>query len=363
LNDVVSKTQNKYTLLHFIAHVVEEHFPSLLFFPDELAHVKDARQAIESMQVNMSFMRKDFSLLQQELNACKEEGNATYSKYLSGNVDRIGKDLQELTELDETFKQDVTYFGERSGDDIATFFSDWDKFTQSFQVAVKYNITLRKKDEALKRKDAALQKREELKRKKEQRNQKKLKRGAKKDDKPNDDKSLKVTKDKPDGDKKRATSIPGSTPNSRSREELLALASKKDDLQTFVHKTRGVPPKDKFNDDSAHRGRVKIDKKTSMLLNDQVAYKNKKPGDIAVHALDVTVDTMLDDVLQAANLPKRDRTDRELSVKQLVSALRTSQRFTKIRASRSEAATNAVSVEMESRLVKQVSTRLPKFTQ
>jgi len=39
-----------------------------------------------------------------------------------------------LYKMEESFKKDVLYFGERSADDLSSFFSDWDKFTQAFQV-------------------------------------------------------------------------------------------------------------------------------------------------------------------------------------------------------------------------------------
>ncbi len=42
--------------------------------------------------------------------------------------------LNQLAEMEEGFKKEVTYFGERNADDLGSFFSDWDKFTQAFQV-------------------------------------------------------------------------------------------------------------------------------------------------------------------------------------------------------------------------------------
>jgi hypothetical protein len=130
---------------------------------------------VESLQVETSFIKKDFNLLKTEMELCAKEKNDRWANHLEvrlhpppslramrrvswlcrgvccvscGRCLTVGiggwalqkyykdieKQLTKLGEMEEGFKKDVTYFGERSADDLSSFFSDWDKFTQSFQV-------------------------------------------------------------------------------------------------------------------------------------------------------------------------------------------------------------------------------------
>jgi len=70
--------------------------------------------------------------------------------------------LEEVDEMMKEFEEDVKFFGESSAAELSTFFKDWDKFSQSFQAAVKYNITLKRKEEAMEKKRQALEKKEQL---------------------------------------------------------------------------------------------------------------------------------------------------------------------------------------------------------
>jgi len=330
LNDVTSKTRPKYTLLHHIADIVEKKFPELLMFPDELVHLQEAKLAIESLQVELSFIKKDFGQLKSELELCKAEDNKTWSSYLDGHEGRISSQIANLDKLDEQFKQAILYFGERSADDMSSFFSDWDKFVQSFQTAVKYNITLRRKNEALMKKEQALEKKKALLAKKEAAKKKKA--------------EIAERKKKAEAEKnKNRSSTKSTTGDARSSSKDGEKAAKR--TSSFYERN----DKDKGS---------RINRHTSMLLNDSVAYANPKAEKKNV----MDVDSMVDDLLSTAPMPNRRDGG---TVKQLVYSLRTSTRFSKIRDSRAEGSQIGgapVSLETEQRLVKQVSTRLPKFS-
>jgi hypothetical protein len=113
LNDVTSKSKSKFTLLHQIADIVEQKFPELLVFPDELSHLQEAKTgtraalrlslylslslwprgltpcghlgddvAVESLQVETSFIKKDFNLLKTEMELCAKEKNDRWASHL-----------------------------------------------------------------------------------------------------------------------------------------------------------------------------------------------------------------------------------------------------------------------------------------
>jgi len=170
LTDVSSKVRPKYTLMHELAAIIEKEFKELMVFPDELAGLPDAANGMESLQVELSAIKQDFVILANEFEACKADkekdgGNPSLDKwleFLERNTGRIKRKLEEVDEMMKAFEEDVKYFGESSAAELGTFFKDWDKFSQSFQAAVKYNITLKRKEEALEKKRLALEKKTQL---------------------------------------------------------------------------------------------------------------------------------------------------------------------------------------------------------
>jgi len=299
--------------------------------------------------------------LKTELELCKAEDSSTSKRwitYLEDAGKHIEAQLKVLDEQDTQFKKDILYFGERGAEDMASFFSDWDKFTQSFQTAVKYNITIRKKNEAMAKKEAALAKKQALLEKKEAAKKKKEDAKRRKDDKKTPSKKRGKTDAKKPGSKKGDLKKEPKKTNSfydRIR------GSVGPDIQAQKNNKRDEDDKRTNGDDD--KKPTRINKNTSMLLNDSVAYSHKKPSEKA------DVDSMVDDLLLTVPEKKKDLLssrgsvrDSSGTVRQLVTSLRTSTRFSKMRDQRSAPTQQSVSLETEQRLVKQVSTRLPKFS-
>ncbi|ELR15924.1 formin domain containing protein [Acanthamoeba castellanii str. Neff] len=345
LNDVTSKSKSKFTLLHQIADIVEQKFPELLVFPDELAHLQEAKTAVESLQVETSFIKKDFNLLKTEMELCAKEKNDRWANHLEKYYKDIEKQLTKLGEMEEGFKKDVTYFGERSADDLSSFFSDWDKFTQSFQTAVKYNITVRRKQEAIEKKEAALAKKKELLEKKELAKKKKEEAALKKK------KLTKEAKDKKDDKEPKDKSDPLKKEDKKSL--LMRNSSKIKDFKS-LDVSPPTSPRVEFSKSEADR-KVGVTKKTSMLLND-FPKREEVPRKNVVNVSDV--DSVVDDFFKSAPVGESNEKG---TVKQLVASLRTSTRFSKMRVNRETRHEESVSLTTEQKLVKQVSTRLPKF--
>jgi len=338
LNDVTSKSKSKFTLLHQIADIVERQFPELLVFPDELAHLQEAKTAVESLQVETSFIRKDFNLLKSELELCQKENNERWATHLEKHYKEIESQLNNLAEMEESFKKDVLYFGERSADDLSSFFSDWDKFTQAFQTAVKYNITVKRKQEAIEKKEAALAKKKELLEKKE------LAKKNKEDAALKKKRTAKEAKDKKED----------RTLKRDDKKVLLVPSAKVKDLKSQSPPTSPRAP-DSSTTPRGEERKVHVNKRTSLLLND--FKKEKAPRKNVVEVS--TVDSVLDDFFKASPTTQEEKG----TVKQLVASLRTSTRFSKMRVQRESLRNDdeTVSLTTEQKLVKQVSTRLPKF--
>jgi len=125
---------------------------------------------VESLQVELIAIKQDFGILSSEYEACKADkekdgsnpSSDKWLEFLERNAVRIKRKLEEVDEMMKEFEEDVKYFGESSAAELSTYFKDWDKFTQSFQAAVKYNITLKRKEEAIEKKRQALEKKEQL---------------------------------------------------------------------------------------------------------------------------------------------------------------------------------------------------------
>jgi len=326
LGDVVSKRRPKFSLLHQIAHVIETKFPELLLFPDELSHISEAKSAIDSLQVETSFLKKDFKLLKDELKLVEEEENKTWVGHLSGIKKEVEEAIMFIDSETAEFQKEVLFFGERDANDIGGFFSDWDKFTQSFQTAVRYNITVRRKEEALQKKEAALEKKALLLQKKE---------------------AAKARKEEAARKKKEAA---------RRKKEEAVMRRKNKKMKRSGSK--------KSSQGSGEKQRVT--KFTSMLLNDDAAFAYKEKREAAgeekkVPSMKFDVDSLVDNLLQTTPTRTPRSTREGGTVKQLVASLRTSTKFSKMRDGRANELSD-VSLDTETKLVKQVSSRMPKLS-
>eukprot|EP01088_Endostelium_zonatum_P015182 TRINITY_DN3619_c1_g2_i1.p1 TRINITY_DN3619_c1_g2~~TRINITY_DN3619_c1_g2_i1.p1 ORF type:complete len:1167 (-),score=385.36 TRINITY_DN3619_c1_g2_i1:125-3625(-) len=351
LNDVVSKSKSKYTLMHHLADIVEAYFKDLLNFPDELTHLQEAHAAVENLAVTIADIKSEFKVLQDELKASEENGETRWIQFLKEYADKFTAMITEVGTLQEYFGQEAKYFGESNASDLGAFFASWDKFSSSFQTAVKYNITVKRKEEALAKKQKALERKEELLRKKKEKKKAMLKKAML---------------------KKKKEALEGGSPSS-------------DSPTSGTNKDKGAAPTKGTKDlNSSGKAVSKTGSKGESSPKSGVASKAPgKPGLLkkttrkeegsAIGATAIDVDGVVGELLgngsmvqgRGARGDRKGGEDRG-AVKQLVLSLRTSSKFDKLRGSRIQIPEKSGGEELtlatEQSLVKQVSSRLPKYT-
>eukprot|EP01090_Pellita_catalonica_P012066 TRINITY_DN2542_c0_g1_i1.p2 TRINITY_DN2542_c0_g1~~TRINITY_DN2542_c0_g1_i1.p2 ORF type:complete len:455 (+),score=115.97 TRINITY_DN2542_c0_g1_i1:1242-2606(+) len=310
LNDVVSKNKQKYTLMHHIARIVQDHFKDVLLFPDDLDNVPAAGTAFESLTAEFGDMRKGVMDIKIEMDLCKEEGNTKYYDFIKPKYDEFSAELKKITEIKSHFEERAQYFGEKNAADLGTFFLNWDKFKQSFQNAVRYNITLERKEKALAAKEAAMEKRNALLKKKEEKQ--------------------------------------------RRKEKKLLLLKKKKKMLRRKKKLEKQKPGTKPTSGSSNgtSGAKKSARKKSKGDDSEVT-------NVALDDFLTNVLSNVDEEEQGGRIEKKERAPRK-GPSQLMLSLRTSKRINSMRNQRVDR-DETVSLESQKRLVKQVSSRMPKF--
>ncbi|XP_078683942.1 protein diaphanous homolog 2-like isoform X1 [Branchiostoma floridae x Branchiostoma belcheri] len=150
---------NNSTLLHFVARMIEERYPDMITFGDEILHVeKAARVSEDTLQKSMSQMDKNITMLETELknqatntdpaDKFKEKmqdfvevAREQYDllKGMHSHMQTLYKNLSEFFCFDTTKVSMEEFFG-----DLATFKSD-------FYQAQKENEKIRENQEKMKR--------------------------------------------------------------------------------------------------------------------------------------------------------------------------------------------------------------------
>ncbi|XP_078509624.1 protein diaphanous homolog 1 [Lissotriton helveticus] len=167
LRDTKSSDQ-KTTLLHFLAEICEREHPEVMKFTDELVHVEKAsRVSAETLQKNLDQMKKQIADVQKDIDNFPpssdekdkfvekmsifvKEAREQYNKLemMHSNMDSLFKDLGQFFLFDP---KKVT---------IEEFFLDIHNFRNMFLQAVKENQKRREAEERIKRAKLAKEKAE-----------------------------------------------------------------------------------------------------------------------------------------------------------------------------------------------------------
>ncbi|XP_057346987.1 protein diaphanous homolog 1 [Manis pentadactyla] len=173
-------TDQKMTLLHFLAELCENDYPDVLKFPDELAHVEKAsRVSAENLQKNLDQMKKQISDVERDVQnfpAAVDEKDKFVEKMTS-----FVKDAQEQydklrmmhSHMETLYKELGQYFlFDPKKVSVEEFFMDLHNFRNMFVQAVKENQKRREIEEKMRRaklaKEKAEKERLEKQRKREQ---------------------------------------------------------------------------------------------------------------------------------------------------------------------------------------------------
>nr|XP_011714556.1 LOW QUALITY PROTEIN: protein diaphanous homolog 1 [Macaca nemestrina] len=169
-------TDQKMTLLHFLAELCENDYPDVLKFPDELAHVEKAsRVSAENLQKNLDQMKKQISDVERDVQnfpAATDEKDKFVEKMTS-----FVKDAQEQynklrmmhSNMETLYKELGDYFlFDPKKLSVEEFFMDLHNFRNMFLQAVKENQKRRETEEKMRRAKLAKEKAEKERLEKQQ---------------------------------------------------------------------------------------------------------------------------------------------------------------------------------------------------
>ncbi|KAB0359633.1 hypothetical protein FD754_003789 [Muntiacus muntjak] len=176
-------TDQKMTLLHFLAELCENDHPEILKFPDELAHMEKAsRVSAENLQKNLDQMKKQISDVERDIQnfpAATDEKDKFVEKMTISFLERrdFVKDAQEQynklrlmhSNMETLYKELGEYFlFDPKKVSVEEFFMDLHNFKNMFVQAVKENQKRRETEEKMRRAKLAKEKAEKERLEKQQ---------------------------------------------------------------------------------------------------------------------------------------------------------------------------------------------------
>ncbi|KAK2178702.1 hypothetical protein NP493_533g01102 [Ridgeia piscesae] len=175
LNNTKTSDQ-KLTLMHFLVKTIEERYPDLLSFPEELLHVDQAARVSEDfLQKNITMMGR--SLRQMEIdikNAQTDKTAPSNDRFVEVMSNFINKALEQHVVLEgmykkmvSLFKQTAVYYAfDPNKYTMEDLFGDLKTFIQQFCNAMKDLAKMRETEEKIQRAKEAQEKREREKKEK-----------------------------------------------------------------------------------------------------------------------------------------------------------------------------------------------------
>uniref|UniRef100_A0A8C0ETS5 Protein diaphanous homolog 2 n=1 Tax=Bubo bubo TaxID=30461 RepID=A0A8C0ETS5_BUBBB len=176
IRDTKSSDQ-KTTLLHFLAEICEENYRDILKFPDELQHVESASKVsaqtlksnLESMNRQIQCLEKDienFRKIQDEHDKFVEKMSISFLHSAREQYEKLSNMHNNMTKLYENLGEYFTF--DPKAVSIEEFFGDLSNFRTLFLEALKENNKRREMEEKTKRAKLAKEKaeREKLERQK-----------------------------------------------------------------------------------------------------------------------------------------------------------------------------------------------------
>lgn len=139
----------KITLMHFLAHQLEEHNPEVVTFAAELAHVGEAKRlSLEQLRSDISLYSNELVMLRGQVQASSndqtegdrfQEVMAPFEKEAAEVLEDLNREFSSLeslyTELVSSFGEDPRKLG------TSAFFSLMDDFLSEFKNAYRQNQT------------------------------------------------------------------------------------------------------------------------------------------------------------------------------------------------------------------------------
>ncbi|XP_022445652.1 protein diaphanous homolog 1 isoform X2 [Delphinapterus leucas] len=169
-------TDQKMTLLHFLAELCENDHPEVLKFPDELAHVEKAsRVSAENLQKNLDQMKKQISDVERDIQnfpAATDEKDKFVEKmtsFVKEAQEQYNKLRMMHSNMETLYKELGEYFlFDPKKVSVEEFFMDLHNFKNMFVQAVKENQKRRETEEKMRRAKLAKEKAEKERLEKQQ---------------------------------------------------------------------------------------------------------------------------------------------------------------------------------------------------
>uniref|UniRef100_A0A8C5PY42 Uncharacterized protein n=1 Tax=Leptobrachium leishanense TaxID=445787 RepID=A0A8C5PY42_9ANUR len=161
-------TDQKTTLLHFLAEICEERFPEILKFPDELAHVESASKvSAQSLKSSLDAMEHQIKRLEGDIKNFPKTDN-TNDKFvakMSISFPNAREQYEKLSNMHNNMSKLYDNLGEYFTFDpraisVEEFYGDLSNFRTLFLDAVKENNKRREMEEKMKRAKIAKEKAE-----------------------------------------------------------------------------------------------------------------------------------------------------------------------------------------------------------
>lgn len=175
LRDIKSSDQ-KLTMLHFVADACEQQYPEVLKFPDELIHVEKASQvSAENLRKNLDQMKKQISDVERDIEKFpsptdeKDKFVEKMTSFVKDTQEQYEKLRMMHSNMENLYKELGQYFLFDSNKvAIEEFFTDLRNFRNLFLQAVKDNQKRRETEEKMRRAKLAKEKAEKERQEKQQ---------------------------------------------------------------------------------------------------------------------------------------------------------------------------------------------------
>ncbi|XP_053555370.1 LOW QUALITY PROTEIN: protein diaphanous homolog 2 [Bombina bombina] len=167
IRDTKSSDQ-KTTLLHFLAEICEEKFREVLKFPDELEHVESASKvSAQNLKANLDSMEHQIKRLEGDIKNFPKTDNIndkfvekmnTFAKSAREQYEKLSNMYNHMNKLYDNLGEYFTF--DPKAVSVEEFFGDISSFRSLFLEAVKENNKRREMEEKMKRAKIAKEKAE-----------------------------------------------------------------------------------------------------------------------------------------------------------------------------------------------------------
>ncbi|EFA83348.1 actin binding protein [Heterostelium album PN500] len=177
-------TDNKMSLINYLAKVLQKDFNSLTNFAEELKHVEPASKiSMSNLLSEIATLRKDFLQVQKTIETLapsddQDTFKSTFETFLKVAQEDIDQITDNSQQMETEFRTLATNYGEDPKIDPSEFLMMFVKFVEQYDKSTKENEQLAQQAEKIAKREAAKKLKEEEDAKKKQAAEERKKKGA-----------------------------------------------------------------------------------------------------------------------------------------------------------------------------------------